>query len=108
MYGYFGHSDSLKRPIYYESSTFRGSYSPKSLQKIVLPENVFKVIFYEVELLLKCPKIVCIVILSYFGHSDSLKSPTYYESSTLRGSYSPKSLHKFVLPENVFKNIFVK
>ena len=103
---YFGHSDSLKSSINYESSTFRGSYSPKSLHKIVLPENVFKAIFCEVEMLLKCPKVVYMVNLSYFGHSDSLKSPTYYESSTFRGSYSPKSLHKFVLPENVFKNIF--
>ena len=57
-------------------------------------------------MLLKCPKVVHMVILSCFGHSDSLKSPIYYERSTCRGSYSPKSLHKFVLPENVFKTKF--
>ena len=33
------------------------------------------------------------------------KAP-YYQQSTLNGSYSPKILHKIVLPENGFISIF--
>ena len=37
---------------------------------------------------------------------DPLKSPLHYQKSTLQGSYSPKSLHKFILSENGFTFIF--
>ena len=51
--------------------------------------------------------------MSYFmqfwpilGPYDPLKSPWYYQQSTLNGSYSPKILHKIVLPENRVISIF--
>ena len=37
-----------------------------------------------------------------------LKSPWYYQRSTLNGSYSPKILHKIVLPGNGFISIFFR
>ena len=36
---------------------FKGSYSPKSLHKLVLPENGFISIFFEVKMLLRSPKV---------------------------------------------------
>ena len=33
--------DPLKGPLHYQESTFKGSYSPKGLSKLVLPENGF-------------------------------------------------------------------
>ena len=86
IYGYFeqfGPSEPLKSPVYYQRSIFRDSYFPKSLHKILLPENVLKAIFCEVEMLLKCTKVVYMVILSCFGHADSLKSPIYYQRSII-------------------------
>ena len=41
-----------------------------------------------------------------FGPYDPLKSPLHYQQSTLHGSYSPKILHKIVLPVNGFISIF--
>ena len=38
---------------------------------------------------------------------DPLKSSLHYQRSTLKGSYSPKILHKIVLPENGFISIFL-
>ena len=102
----FEPSDPLKSPIYQQRSTPKCPYSPKSLHKFVLPENVFKTKFFEVKVHWKCPKPVYLVILSNFEPSDPLKSPIYQQKSTPKGPYSPKSLHKFVLPENVFKTIF--
>ena len=43
-----------------------GSYSPESLHKLVLPENVTISNFYEVEMYKKCPKLVNLVILTNF------------------------------------------
>ena len=53
----FGPSDPLKGPLHYYQSTFYGSYSPKSLHKLVLPENGFISIFSEVKILLGSPKV---------------------------------------------------
>ena len=88
IYGYFVQfalrgAESLKSPVNYQRSIFRDSYFPKSLHKILLPENVLKAIICEVEMLLKCTKVVYMVILSCFGHADSLKSPIYYQRSII-------------------------
>ena len=53
--------------------------------------------------------------MSYFmqfwpilGLYDPLRGPLYYQKSTFKSSYSPKSLHKFILPENLSLLSFVK
>ena len=51
-----GPYDPLKGPLQYQESTFKGSYSPKSLHKLVLPENGFISIFFEAKMFEKCPK----------------------------------------------------
>ena len=43
-----------------------------------------------------------------FGPYYPLKNPLHYQRSSLKGSYSPKILHKIVLPENGFISIFLK
>ena len=42
--------------LYYQGSTFRGSYFAKSIHKLVLQENVFNSPFFEMKVLLECPK----------------------------------------------------
>ena len=84
----------------------KGSYSPKSLIKFILPENLSTSNFRDVEIKEICPKVVYQVILAIMGPYDPLKSPVHYQGSTLKGSYFPKSLHKLVLPENGSISIF--
>ena len=102
-----GQYDQLKGPLHNQQSMWKGSYSPKILHKKVLPEYVFMPILFLSENVWKVPK------MSYFmqfwpilGPYDPLKSPLHYQQSMLNGSYSPKSLHKLVLPENGFISIF--
>ena len=52
-----GPYDPLRGPLQYHQSTFKGSYSPKSLHKLVLLENGFISIFFEVKMLLGSPKV---------------------------------------------------
>ena len=52
-----GPYDPLKSPLHYQRSTLKGSYSPKSLHKLVLPENGSISIFFEVKVLLKDSKV---------------------------------------------------
>jgi len=47
----------LRGPLHYQQSTLKGSYFPKSLHKLVLPENRSISIFFEVKVLLKDLKI---------------------------------------------------
>ena len=49
--------DPLKSPVHYQRSTLKGSYFPKSLHKLVLPENGFISIFFELKMLLGSPKV---------------------------------------------------
>ena len=49
--------DPLKSPVHYQRSTLKGSYFPKSLHKLVLPENGSISIFFEVKVLLKDSKV---------------------------------------------------
>ena len=98
--------DPVKGPFHYLRSTLKGSYSPKSLHKFILPENLSTSNFREVEIKEICPKVVYQVILAIMGPYDPLKSPLHYQQSTLQDSYSPKILHKIALPENGFISIF--
>ena len=100
--------DPVKGPFHYQRSTLKGSYSPKSLHKFILPENLSTSNFREVEIKEICPKVVYQVILAIMWPYDPLKSPLHYQQSTLQGSYSPKILHKIVLTENGFIFIFLK
>ena len=96
-----GPYDPLKSPLHHQQSTLNGSYSPKSLHKLVLPENGFISIFFEAKMFKKCPK--CHISCNFgqfWDHNDPLKSPLHYQQSLLNGSYSLKSLHKLALPEN--------
>ena len=83
-----------------------GSYSPKSLYKLVLPKNGFISNFFEAKIFEKCPNVIFRAILAILGPYDPLKSPLHYQQSMLNGSYSPKSLYKLVLSENGFISNF--
>ena len=102
-----GPYDPHRGPLQYQQSTFKGSYSLKSLYKLVLPENRFISIFFEVKMFEKCPK--CLISCNFdliCGPYDPFKSPLHYQRSTLKGLYSFKIIHKIVLPENEFISIF--
>ena len=47
----------LKGPLHYQESTFKGSYSLKSLHKLVLQENVSNSVFFELKVHLQCLKV---------------------------------------------------
>ena len=51
-----GPYDPLKSPLHYQQSTLNGSYFPKSLHTLILPENGYIYIFFEPKMLEKCPK----------------------------------------------------
>ena len=48
---YFRIPTPPKSPLHYQESTFKGSYSPKSLSKLVLLENGFISILFEAKIL---------------------------------------------------------
>ena len=52
-----GPYDPLRSPVHYQRSTLKGSYFPKSLYKLVLPENGSISIYFEVKVLLKDSKV---------------------------------------------------
>ena len=103
-----GPYDPLKSPLHYQRSTLKGSYSPKILHKIVLPENGFISIFLKRKWSKSAQNVIFHAILTNFGPYDPLKGPLRYQECTFKGSYSPKSLHKLVLPENKFIPTFLK
>ena len=51
-----GPYDPLKSTLHHQQSMLNGSYSPKRLYKLVLPENGFTSIFFELKMFKKCPK----------------------------------------------------
>ena len=83
---YFRTPNPQNGPLYYQWSTFRGSYSTKSLHKLVLQENVSNFIIFELKVHLECPKV------DFRGQN--------LENFTL------KSLYKLVLPENILISYF--
>ena len=56
-YGHFEPYDPLKGPLQFQKSKFTGLYSTKSLHKLILSENRFFSIYFEVEILLGSPKV---------------------------------------------------
>ena len=83
-----------------------GPDSPKSLLKLVLPENVSKSAFYTVILGENGPKVAKLANLTQILSFRPLIMPQIYKWGMLEGLDSPKSLHKLVLPENVSKSAF--
>ena len=102
-----GPYDPLRGPLQYQRSTFKGSYFPKMLHKIVLPKNGLISTSFEVKMLEKCPK--CHISCSFgqfWDHMTHSEAPYSTDIVTFNGSYSPKILQKIVLPENGFISIF--
>ena len=62
----FGPPNPQNGPLYYQGSTFRGPYFAKSLHKLVLPENILISYFCGMEMHKMYPKVVYLVILTYF------------------------------------------
>ena len=54
---FFGHLNPQNGRLYYQRSTFRGSYSVKSFHKLVLQENVSNSAFFELKVHLQCLKV---------------------------------------------------
>ena len=103
----FGTIRSTQRPLTLQiKSTFTGSYYPKSLHKLLLPENGFNSIFFDAKMFKKCPNVIFHAFLANFGNIWPTQKPLILTKSTFCGSYSPLSLHKLLLPENGFNSIF--
>ena len=83
-----------------------GSNFPKILHKLVLPENVFKRVFYTAILGEKGPKVAKLVDLTQIFTLRPLIRPQIHEWGMLEGSKFPKSLHKLILPENLLEKAF--
>ena len=76
-----GHLDKFADPLtqskapYYQGIKFKGSNSPKSLYKSVLPEIVFIFNFYDVEVYKMFLKVVYRVILTNFRTLSPTQKP---------------------------------
>ena len=81
-----GPYDLFKGLLRYQESTFRGSYSPKSLHKLVLPENGFISILFEAKMFENAQKVIYHAILANLGPYDPLKGPLHYQQSTFKVS----------------------
>ena len=77
-----------------------GPDTPKSLHKLLLPENVFKPAFYAVIPGKIGPKVPKLVNLAQISTCRPLIRPMVHQQVMLEGLKSPKSPHKLVLPEN--------
>ena len=91
----------LIRSLIHQWGMLESPDSPKSLHRLLLPENVSKSVFYAVILGEKGPKVAKLVNLTQVLTFRPLIRPLIYEWGMLDGSNFPKSLHKLVLPENV-------
>ena len=63
----------------------RAHILPKSLHKNLLPENEFQSNFFVVEILLKCPKVIYLVILSIFQPLWATQKPHILAKKYIRG-----------------------
>ena len=78
----------LKSPLYYQWSTFKGSYSIKSLHKLVLPEDVFNS-YLNGRKSTKCVREIYIwQFWPIIECPDPLRSPLYYQGRTSVFIYS--------------------
>ena len=101
-----GPYDPHKSPLYYQRSTLNGSCSPKILHKIVLPEIGFNPIFLKWKWPKSVKNVIFHAILTNFGTIWPTQKPLILPTKYFKSSYSPKILHKIVLPENGFISIF--
>ena len=51
----------------HQISSLKGSHSPKILHEILLPENRFISIFFEVKMFGKCQNVIFYAVLASFG-----------------------------------------
>ena len=97
----------LVRPIIHQRVMLQGSESPKSSNKLVLPENVSISAFYTVIPDEMHPKVAKLVNLAQIWTCRPLIRPIIHQRVILQGPESPKNPHKLVLPENVSKVPFI-
>ena len=64
---YFRTPTPPKSPLHYQESTFKGSYSPKSLFKLVLLENGFISILFEAKMFENAQNVIFSAFLADFG-----------------------------------------
>ena len=100
------HSKALHNTKEVNSSMLKGSYSPKILQKIVLPEIGFISIFFKWKWSKSAQNVIFHAILTNFGTIWPTQKPLTLPKSTLNGSYSPKILQKNSTTKNGFISIF--
>ena len=85
----------LKRPWHYQRSTLNDSYSPKILQKIVLPENRFISSFFEVKMIKSAQNVIFHANLTNFGTiwptQRPLTIPTKYVNRFIFSQNTPKN-----------------
>ena len=62
-----GPYDLLKRPLHYQQSMLKGSISPKSLHRLVLPENGYISICFEVKMFKNAQNVIFHAILANIG-----------------------------------------
>ena len=65
----------LKSPLFYKWNPSKGSYFPKSLHRLILPETLSISYFYEVEMYKICPKVVYLTILTNLWNTLTHSKP---------------------------------
>ena len=82
----------LTDPLHYHRSMLKGSYSPKIIHKIVLPENGFISIFFEVKMTEKCKNVIFHAILTNFETIWPIQKPRTLPTKYVKGLiFSQKS-----------------
>ena len=107
-----GHIDKFSDPLtqskapYYQGIKFKGSNSPKSLYKLVLPEIVFIFNFYDVEVYKMFLKVVYRVSLTNFRtllHTQMpFILPRKYINPTHHGGGGGQNVPSYFLNLNIF------
>ena len=92
--------------IIHQRVVSEGPESPKSPHKLVQPENVSISAFCTVIQGKMNPKVAKLVNLAQIWTCRLLKRPLIYQWDILEGPKTPKSLHKIVLPDNVYISAF--
>ena len=96
-----GQYDPLNSPLYYQRSTFRGSISPNAYINLY-SQKIYSFLTFVAWKCTKCTqKSYNWSFWPIFGHLNPQNGRLYYQRSKFKCSYSPKSLHKLALPENV-------
>ena len=94
---FLGPHDPLKSPLHHQQSTLNGSYSLKSLHKLVLSENGFISIIFEVKMFKNSPK--CPISYNFdqfWDHMTHSKAPYTTKKVLLRAHILSKvSINKY-------------